>query len=215
MYRTNASATALANCLTCPSGAYCPTGAASPTLCRRGTYNPQAAAKSLANCSLCAPGTYAPDAGRNSTCPICDEDSYCRTPLTREACPLHTSSPPGSYSKFQCDCNAGFNCTAYLTLQTVVVLRNTSLYNFTQDINGIKTAFIAAVAQAAGVSPSHVTITGVVEHSGLRQLDGSPHPPIHVLLSVRGPLGTLVHPGTTLLGGHVVELEEVTVVPSG
>jgi len=55
-----------------------------------------------------------------------------------------------------------------------VVTLNTTLSRFNSDYGGVKTSFINAVASAAGVSSSQVTISGVVpKTSNRRRLLGS------------------------------------------
>jgi hypothetical protein len=81
---------------------------------------------------------------------------------------LHTTSSAGSYSRVNCLCDPGYQCTYYKQIQAVVTL-NATLWEFNNDINGVRTAFIAAMASAAGVHPSYVTINEVMPQGGRRR----------------------------------------------
>jgi hypothetical protein len=87
----------------------------------------------------------------------------------KEVCPLHTTSSAGAYSRVNCRCDPGYQCTYYKQIQAVVTL-NATLWEFNNDIGGVRTAFIAAMAAAAGVQPSQVTINGVVIRNRRRNL---------------------------------------------
>jgi hypothetical protein len=86
----------------------------------------------------------------------------------KDICPLHTTSAAGSYSRVNCLCDAGYQCTYYKQIQAIVTL-NATLWEFNNDINGVRTAFIAAMAAAAGVHPSYVTINDVITQGGRRR----------------------------------------------
>ena len=200
----------LLNCTACPAGSYCPIQSATPTPCRRGTWSGNAGAPSLSNCTLCPPGTYGSAAGRSAPCPVCDANSYCRTALVRASCPTHTASAAASYSVFQCRCDPGYNCSYYLTLYVIVSLNDTNVTSFNDDVDGVRTDFIAAVAHAAGVGTDRVVITGVAATNPPTRRIGS-HP--SVLVTIRAAIDALTaHPGATLLGADVWEAEEVVVV---
>jgi hypothetical protein len=94
---------------------------------------------------------------------------YCKDSKSSAACPQHTTSAAGSSSLLHCQCVSGFRC-AYTKKITAVVTLNTTLSNFQSDVGGVRTAFIAAVASAAGVTQSQVTINGVVQKAGGRRL---------------------------------------------
>jgi len=68
-----------------------------------------------------------------------------------------------------CICDPGYECTYYKQIQAIVTL-NATAYEFQNDINGVRTAFIAAMAAAAGVQPSQVTINDVLTQSRRRHL---------------------------------------------
>jgi hypothetical protein len=86
----------------------------------------------------------------------------------KDICPLHTTSSAGSYSRVNCLCDPGYQCTYYKQIQAVVTL-NATLWEFNNDINGVRTAFIAAMAAAAGVHPSYVTINEVMTRGAGRR----------------------------------------------
>jgi hypothetical protein len=117
---------------------------------------------------LCQPGTYSLIVGRSSNCPLCDPNFYCRTSTTKDICPLHTTSSAGSYSRVNCLCDPGYQCTYYKQIQAIVTL-NATVWEFNNDINGVRTAFIAAMASAAGVHPSFVTINEVMAQGRRRR----------------------------------------------
>jgi len=125
-------------------------------------------ASQLSQCVLCQPGTYSLLVGRSSNCPLCDPNFYCRTSTSKDICPLHTTSSSGSYSRVNCLCDPGFQCTYYKQIQAVVTL-NATLWEFNNDINGVRTAFINAMAAAAGVHPSYVTINEVLAQGRRRR----------------------------------------------
>jgi hypothetical protein len=98
-------------------------------------------------------------------CPLCPINYYCINPVTIKTCPTHTSSAVGSSSLLNCRCDPGYKC-AYSKRITAVVTLNATTSTFNNDVGGIKTAFINAVADAAGVTPLHVTINSVVAKGG-------------------------------------------------
>jgi len=118
---------------------------------------------------LCVPGTFSLQVGRTTNCPLCDANFYCRTSTTKDVCPLHTTSSAGSYSRVNCICDIGFQCTYYREIQAIVTL-NATLWEFQNDYNGVRTAFISAMAAAAGVQPSQVTINDVFAKTVRRRL---------------------------------------------
>jgi hypothetical protein len=126
-------------------------------------------ASQLSQCVLCQPGTYSLIVGRSSNCPLCEANFYCRTSTTKDVCPLHTTSSSGSYSRVNCLCDPGYQCTYYKQIQAIVTL-NATLWEFNNDINGVRTAFINAMAAAAGVHPSYVTINDVLAQGRRRRL---------------------------------------------
>jgi hypothetical protein len=168
-YRLAPSGAVQGDCTICPAGSYCTIGTVTPVPCGAGTHRDSVGATQLSNCLLCLPGTYSLAMGRSSNCPLCDANFYCRTSTMKEVCPLHTTSSSGAYSRVNCRCDPGYQCTYYKQIQAVVTL-NATLWEFNNDIGGVRTAFIAAMAAAAGVQPSQVTINGVVIRNRRRNL---------------------------------------------
>lgn len=156
-------------CLPCNPGNYCPLATSTPTGCPAGTYNPSFSGASEAACQVCAIGKFSDAVGRQTDCPLCVANYYCKDSKSSAACPQHTTSAAGSSSLLHCQCVSGFRC-AYTKKITAVVTLNTTLSNFQSDVGGVRTAFIAAVASAAGVTQSQVTINGVVQKTGGRRL---------------------------------------------
>jgi hypothetical protein len=145
----------------------------------------------------CGLGAYQGSTGATfcSTCPL---GQYCPSTTTSipSTCPQHTTSVAGSASLLHCTCVEGFFCS-YTKRITAVVTLNTTLMNFESDVGGVRTAFIAAVASAAGVVPSKVAINGVAQKAtGRRLLSASPY-----LIDVR----TTIHGAERLqnLAGHL------------
>ena len=167
-YRGTPSAGSQGDCPICPAGSYCPIQTITPIKCRAGTHRDTPGATQLSNCLLCQPGTYSLVVGRTTNCPLCDPNFYCRTSTSKDICPLHTTSSAGSYSRVNCLCEPGYQCTYYKQIQAVVTL-NATLWEFNNDINGVRTAFIAAMAAAAGVHPSYVTINEVMSQGRRRR----------------------------------------------
>jgi hypothetical protein len=149
-------------------------------LCSAGFHRATPRAVHLSNCLLCLPGTYSLDVGRSTNCPACPEDHYCRTSTLKQACPAHTSALKGSFSILNCACDRGFNCSYHRQIQAVVTL-NATHSDFNDDVGGIRTAFLQALAAAGGVPDRHVAINGVadtpVAHAARRLLSAGPDQP--------------------------------------
>jgi hypothetical protein len=80
------------------------------------------------------------------------------------ACPPHTSMRPsggGGSNAHDCKCDAGFLCMYYKHVHARVTV-NTTLSAFERDEGAIRTAFIAGVAAAAGVTLEQVHVHFVV-----------------------------------------------------
>jgi hypothetical protein len=90
-------------------------------------------------------------------CPLCPANFYCPNATTIKSCPVNTVSLAGKFSILDCRCEPGFSCSYTKQINAVVTLNTTST-NFNNDIGGVKTAFIAAVAAAARVPISSVHI---------------------------------------------------------
>ena len=168
---TYQSQTGQSSCLDCPLGRYCPlVGTITPSNCSIGTFRGVTNGVSQADCSPCALGTYDPiTSGRTSNCALCPVNSYCISPVTISRCPINTVSLPGASSQLGCTCLPGYTCS-YTKRITAVVTLNASLSDFDDDVKNIKTSFIAAIAAAAGVATSQVTIKNVVQHGAGRRL---------------------------------------------
>jgi hypothetical protein len=120
---------------------------------------------------------------------LCDANFYCRTSTSKDICPLHTTSSAGSFSRVNCLCDPGFQCTYYKQIQAIVTL-NATLWEFNNDIGGVRTAFINAMAAAAGVHPNYVTINDVMTQGRRRRhllaLEPEPRETIDVHASITG-----------------------------
>ena len=207
------ASTGASYCDTCPVGQYCASQTTStPTNCLAGTYNPVTGGPTSASCLVCATGKYSLAIGSSTDCPACAANSYCTNPTTIAACPVHTSSPAGSSSLLHCRCDQGFRC-AYTKRITAVVTLNTTITSFNSDLGGVKTAFLSAVASAAGVSPAQVKINNVVPKLSGRRLLGTgfAHAMIDVHAAVDGAerlhnlAGHLAKHNVLLHQGHVWE----------
>lgn len=176
------------SCPNCSSGYYSNTGDSACTTCGYGYYS--AAVSSV--CTVCPVGTMcnsvttpAPvscglgnyqGATGQSFCSTCPQNQYCSSPTTSVPlnCPANTVSSAGSSSLLQCRCVQGYVCT-YTKRITAVVTLNTTLSRFNADIGGVRSAFINAVASAAGVPASQVTINTVKSTGSRRRLLGLEH----------------------------------------
>jgi hypothetical protein len=133
---------------------------------------------------VCVTGKYSLDLARSEECPLCQVNSYCPNSTTIKTCPENTVSNDGSSSLLDCRCAPGFSCT-YTKQITAVVTLNASATSFNSDEGGVKTAFIAAVAAAAGVPVTSVHIGAVAATSGRRLLSLDPDT-IRVHMTVSG-----------------------------
>ena len=147
-------------CAVCPAGSYCNEGVSVGTPCPAGRHRVTDGAEALRDCVLCPEGAYSLSEGLGEACPLCEADSFCQTPLSVQACPQHTTSPAGSYSKLACVCDPGFSCAYHKVIQAVIVVNSTS-DDFSQDVGGVQSTFINLVAQAAGVDTTHVVINSI------------------------------------------------------
>jgi hypothetical protein len=84
-------------------------------------------------------------------------------------CPANTQSQPGATSQLGCRCITGYACS-YTKRISATVRLNASAADFNDDVGGIRTAFINAVAAAAGVPASQVTIGSVTQRGSRRLL---------------------------------------------
>jgi len=187
-YRGEPGATAQGDCAICIRGNYCPIGSVNPTNCSAGSYRFTTGALAQADCSACLVAQYCPIATTTPIdCPIgtyrsttgaaaladcaqCTVNNYCpQRSINPTACPPNTASVAGSSSLLNCRCVEGYQCSYTKTITATVTLNSTAT-DFNADVGGVKTAFIAAVAAAAGVPISKVTILGVAAKTSGRRL---------------------------------------------
>jgi hypothetical protein len=103
-----------------------------------------------------------------------------------------------------CRCDAGFKCS-YTKKITAVVTLNTSASSFNNPQDPVRLSFIAAVAAAAGVSPSQVTIGQVKSKTvGRRLLSDEEFIDVHT--TVEG--ATRLHRLDLHLAGHSATLHQ-------
>ena len=102
--------------------------------------------------------------GSGLACTVCPANSYCGAGATAaQQCPTHTVSATGSSSQLDCLCEAGFFCRHTKSLSAVMTL-NCTAEDFANDVNGVRTRLILAIAAASNVPPSQVHIQGYVPH---------------------------------------------------
>jgi hypothetical protein len=168
-----------ADCAACPAGSACPAAGQPPLQCAPGTFQDATGATA---CQPCPLGTYDASAvGRTAQCPACPAGAYCQSPTRQARCPINTRSSPGATSQLGCRCLTGFACSYSKRIAATVRL-NATAANFNADVGGIRTAFINAVAAAAGVSPSQVIIGSVTQQRAARRLlSSSDH---HAVVSI-------------------------------
>jgi hypothetical protein len=168
-YRSTTGAESQAQCDTCTTGHYCPIKSVTPTDCQAGSFNTNTGSDDPTDCTVCSTGKYSLDIARTPDCPLCAANSYCPNSTAIKDCPVNTVSVAGSSSLLDCRCSPGFSCSYTKQISAVVTL-NASATSFNADVGGVKTAFIAAVAAAAGVPVTSVHIGSVATSSGRRLL---------------------------------------------
>ena len=104
-------------CSQCPAGQYCQTGVTEPTPCPVGQHLEWEGGEALRYCNLCPEGSYSLAVGLGGACPDYQADLFCQTPLTQQACPEHTTSAQGSYTKLNCSCDGGYACSYHKVIQ--------------------------------------------------------------------------------------------------
>lgn len=187
-YRGSEGATQQADCTVCPQGNFCPVRSVNPVNCSSGTFRPSTAGAAVSDCTVCATGKYSLAIASSTDCPLCPSNYYCANSTTIKTCPTHTSSTAGSSSLLHCRCDPGFKC-AYSKRITALVTLNATTSTFNNNVGGIRTAFINAVADAAGVSSNQVTINSVVSkptNRGGRRLLSADENFIDVFATVQG-----------------------------
>ena len=164
-YNSQAGGSTSSSCLYAPAGTYTAgSGATAYVNCSAGTYHIGTGGSA---CTACATGTYGGSAvGLSTPCAPCAANSYCTTPTSQTACPANTYSAAGTSSQLNCSCSVAYTCTYTKSIKTVVTLVNITLAQFNNNTGGVRTAFLQAIALAAGVPVSTVTITNTVALSG-------------------------------------------------
>jgi hypothetical protein len=161
-------------CAACPAGKYCEqTNVSAPTSCAAGTFRANAGATSANDCQTCSVGTYdASTLSRTSDCPACTAGSFCANPVSKQGCPANTNSVAGTSSQLGCRCLAGFVCSYTKRITAVVTLNATSVADFNNNVNNVRTNFLNSLSLAAGVPVSKITIVLVKDHvpGGSRRL---------------------------------------------
>jgi hypothetical protein len=166
-----------ADCLVCPAGSLCP-GGSNISQCGPGTFGASTGLRSQGQCSACPRGSYctggasvlpcpkgsysiATGLDQASACGRCLAGFYCPNATVIVACPSNTNSPAGSSDLVSCTCNAGYKCTVTKVVHAEVTLP-VSAAAFAQ----LQTAYIAAVAAAAGVDISKLVIVSITPAAG-------------------------------------------------
>lgn len=177
LYSLSAGLASASLCVTCPAGSLCP-GGPTITQCTAGTFSLSTGFRSQGQCSICPPGNYCPGGATVNLCPLgsyslatgvtraldcnsCPANFYCRNTTSITACPTNTNSPAGSSDLGRCTCNSGYSCTTSQVVHAEITLPLTI-----QDFEALRTAYIAAVAAAAGVDVSQVIIVSVTTAPG-------------------------------------------------
>jgi len=116
-YSSNPAASKEADCIVCPSGYYCKSGASAPEPCPAGTYNTLPGGSSLTDCIKCDAGVSCPGVGVNTKGSEvqCQPGFYCSASSANpkgEPCPKNTYSDKyGLEKKEECQkCPAGYEC---------------------------------------------------------------------------------------------------------
>jgi hypothetical protein len=106
----------------------------------------------------------------NDTVVCTCKSNYYGPGTTCSPCPANTISEAGNTSSLlNCRCVAGFVCTYTKRIEATVHISNMTLADFTANYQD---AFLAAIARAAGVDVSKVTL--VIAKSGRRLLSRWP-----------------------------------------
>lgn len=219
-------------CAECASGLYSTAISSACTLCAAGTYQPSPRQSA---CALCPPGSlsvqgspscypcpaplYCTGGGQYAQCPLgtysastglqdltdcqpCPADAFCQTSGELELCPAHTSAAQGSVTKLSCICDVGYQCT-----YTKAVRVNVTLPLTQEQFQFVREQFIQAVAAAAGVDPSLVSIVG------LSLLAPPANQTTRRVLGLPAPLWRITHPHPSgleiLVQAHVDGVERI------
>ena len=222
-----------AQCLPCPAGSYCKggqcpsgtdcsidpvTGQCTGQGCKGGQCVSGADCSTDPNTGLCSgqgcvhgdsvetcpPGSYSMQTGlaKSTDCPLCIQGFYCPDTLTMLPCPNNTWSVAGSNDLGDCTCAPGYRCVITKVVHAQVVLQMSATTFKSSPL--LQSKYIAAIAAAANVDPSLVTIQGVFSvntpPTGRRLLNhrrGSPWEPKAI------EIHTLIHQG------HMIELNDL------
>jgi hypothetical protein len=150
------------SCVLCPSNNYCPLSSKQPTPCKTcdHVFLSKCDGTGLINDTTtcaCNPGFYLSDPNSNN--------SQC------SACPLYTTSAANNTDTtvLSCTCLAGYTCKYTKRIQGLIKL-NMTLSDFNSNA---QSALIQAIAQAAGVDVSQVSIVSISSGSSNRRLLGT------------------------------------------
>jgi hypothetical protein len=174
MYSNSAGATA---CQACTNGKYSPiAGASTCQPCAEGQFSKAAGSTSCSQCTLCMAGAAILGTpclqGSTADTVICAcVSGYYGNGIGNQGCTLCpaftiTSGNSGGTSLLDCKCSPGYQCSYTKTIHVTIHIPNMSVANFEANYRGI---FLAAVANAANVSVSKVSISSVIL-SGRREL---------------------------------------------
>lgn len=162
-------------CSVCPVGGFCP-GGYNISECSPGTYTFSSGLRQQEQCHTCPSGYYCPGGALRVLCPsgsysiasnlvsedqcqICPINYYCPNSTMQLPCPANTLSAVGGSDLGDCKCAPGFKCELTKVVHAEVILPFT-ITTFTPEL---QLAYKEAVALAAGVNVSHVTIIAVSE----------------------------------------------------
>jgi hypothetical protein len=188
-YNADVGDSSPAGCSQCPLGQSCSAAfSTAGVACAAGTY---ASAFGQSACTACAAGTYLNSTGSASQCPLCQAGYYCQTPVQITACPANTNASSGSTSLLQCICLPGYMCDYYMTVTVTFLMPNVTVSDFNNNVNNIRTRFIASVASAAGVSNSSITIVSVTAASRRRNLLQEDETVLHIVANMEPPSSAL------------------------
>jgi hypothetical protein len=107
----------------------------------------------------CPPGTYSVRTNlvKVSECPLCAAGYWCPNSLSMKKCPNNTNSVAGASDLSECACGPGYECIITKIVHATVVISMTQ-EQFTPDVQA---QYRAAIAAAAGIDASLVSIQGV------------------------------------------------------
>jgi hypothetical protein len=169
--------TSEAQCEVCPAGNLCP-GGSNQTSCVQGTYSFATGLRQQQQCLDCPAGYYCPGVNVRTMCPLgsfspvtklvkasecllCADNYYCPNTTAQLKCPANTVSRAGSHDLSECTCTPGYRCIIAKVVHAEIVLQMTEA-QFTDEV---RVKYIAAIALAAGVDISKVTIVSVQQVS--------------------------------------------------